>query len=296
LVLNPSFVLERQAGLMFRGVLTVFVGFYVALALGNEVSMEFKKDGNSLKKLSLSELQSKFKAQKVEAFDFEDQKKKTFLVVPFNDVADVVYGKDWKKMDDILFTCSDGYQPAVPMSEFTKHKAWLAFGIEGNPSFEVTSSIHQGKQVNYGPFILVWSNIGDQTLMAQGPDYWPYKLVAMEPISFAKKYPKLAPANNASAKVKEGFGHYRKNCMGCHTINGEGGKTSNMELNRPHNVTEYFKKEWLVKYIEHPQAVRESAVMPKFQKDGASALPAKVAKDQINSIVAYLEHMAKNKR
>ena len=193
----------------------------------------------------------------------------------------------------MLFTCADGYQPIVPVSEFTKHEAYLAIAVPGATDFKVFSKIHQDKPVELGPFYLVWKNIGDAVLMAQGPNYWPYQLTTVDLVRFADKAVKLAPPATASQDAKAGFALFRKTCLACHTLNGEGGQTSGVELNRPVNVTKYWKKEWLAKWISSPKSVRETTKMPDYESESGYKLPADVRAKQIQQIIAYLESMAK---
>jgi mono/diheme cytochrome c family protein len=56
-------------------------------------------------------------------------------------------------------------------------------------------------------------------------------------VRFADKAVKLAPPTTAKQDAKEGFALFRKTCLACHTLNGEGGQTSGVELNRPVSVT-----------------------------------------------------------
>ena len=41
-------------------------------------------------------------------------------------ISPAVYGSEWRKMDDVLFTCTDGYQPLLPVEWFLKHYALFA--------------------------------------------------------------------------------------------------------------------------------------------------------------------------
>ena len=50
-----------------------------------------------------------------------------FEAFPFADVLDLVYSPSWRSEEEILFTCSDGYQPTLPVQRVVDHQAWLAF-------------------------------------------------------------------------------------------------------------------------------------------------------------------------
>jgi mono/diheme cytochrome c family protein len=165
--------------------------------------------------------------------------------------------------------------------------------VPGAKDFTVFSKIHENTPVELGPFYLVWKNLGDAVLMAQGPNYWPYQLTTVDLVRFADKAVKLAPPATAKQDAKEGFALFRKTCLACHTLNGEGGQTSGVELNRPVNVTRYWKKEWLSKWIASPKSVRETSKMPDYESESGYQLPADVRAKQIQQIIAYLESMAK---
>jgi hypothetical protein len=234
--------------LITRAALFVLFLFLANLTAGADElrALKFLKAGKDVGRLTLDELTAKAKPQKLEVFEFQNGEKRTYEVIPFNAVMDAAYGKEWRKSEDILFTCADGYQPIVPVSEFTKHEAYLAIAVPGANEFTVFSKIHQNKPVELGPFYLVWKNLGDAVLMAQGPNYWPYQLTTVDLVRFADKAVKLAPPATAQQDAKEGFALFRKTCLACHTVNGEGGQISGVELNRPVSVTRYWNKEWLV--------------------------------------------------
>ena len=256
-------------------------------------ALKFRKGGKEVARLTLDELIAKAKPQKLEVFEFQNGEKRTYEVISFNAVMDAAYGKDWRKSEDILFTCADGYQPIVPASEFTKHEAYFAIAVPGATDFTVFSKIHENKPVELGPFYLVWKNISDAVLMAQGPNYWPYQLMTVDLVRFADQAVRLAPPTTATQDAKDGFALFRKTCLACHTLNGEGGQAAGVELNRPVNVTKYWRKEWLAKWIASPKSLRESTKMPDYGSESGYKLPADVQAKQIQQIIAYLESMAK---
>lgn len=255
-------------------------------------SLDFKKLGQPVKKLSLDELKQIAKPRTLEVFEFQNQEKRSYEVLPLTPVLDKVYGAGWRQSEDVLFTCADGYQPIVPVSEFAKHEAFLAFAVTGGGEFSILSKIHENKVTALGPFYLVWNNLGNDILMAQGPNFWPFQLTTVDLVRFSDKFAKLAPPPNASQRVREGFTLFRKNCLSCHTLNGEGGQTSGVELNRPVSVTAYWKRDMLAKWIENSKALRETSKMPLYELESGYRLPEKVRRTQIDNIIRYLEAMA----
>lgn len=255
--------------------------------------LKFLNHGKDVASLTVDGLTTKAKAEPVEVFEFQNGEKRTYTAIPFAPVLDGVFGKEWRKSDDILFTCADGYQPIIPVSEFLKHDAYLAIAVPGAKDFTVFSKIHENKPVELGPFYLIWKNIDNPVLMAQGPNYWPFQVTTVDLASFADKAPKLAPPKGSRADVKEGFALFRKNCLACHTLNGEGGKTSGVELNRPVSVTKYWRRDWLARWIADSKAIRETSKMPAYEAESGYNLPEPVRKRQIQNILSYLEAMAR---
>src|SRR5690606_13586877 len=121
----------------------------------------------------------------------------------------------------------------------------------------------RGKVV-LGPYYLVWENLQDLRMREEGAVGWAARIRSIELIKFADRYPKMAPPAEAPKPVREGFLAFRKHCMACHTINGEGGakgdssQKSLLELNYPVSVTEFIKPDWLEKWIDEPRKVRHN--------------------------------------
>jgi len=65
-----------------------------------------------------------------------------------------------------------------------------------------------------------------------------------------------------------------------------------VELNRPVNVTQYWRSEWLAKWIASPKSVRETSKMPDYGSESGYQLPPDVQAKQIQQIIAYLRSMA----
>jgi len=71
-------------------------------------------------------------------------------------------------------------------------------------------------------------------------------------------------------------------------INGDGGNVG-PELNYPVNVTEYWKEEWLARFIADPKSIRPNSKMIPFYRDVDNRQAI------ITSIMAYLKVMANKK-
>ena len=147
----------------------------------------------------------------------------------------------------------------------------------------------QRKTVELGPLYLVWDNLKSTELREEGAADMPYQIKEIELTSFAARFPALSPPANASQQVQQGFLHFRKHCIACHTINGQGGGKA-PELNYPLSVTEYIKPEFLKRWIDDPSSIRYNTTMPALTAE----IPAR--EKVIEELIAYLKAISTVKR
>ncbi len=247
----------------------------------------FKLKGVEVGQLSLEDLKKKVPEVTIAVNELHESTNLQYKAIPFYPLLKAIYGDKLAKADEVLFTCLDGYQPSIPLKRFETHQAFLTYQKESG-DYKFTDKVTK-KEVEYGPYYLVWENLKDAALIKEGNENWPYQLITVDLIQFSDKFPNLAPPANAKANVKDGFLAFRSQCLQCHTINGEGGGKG-VELNWPASVTEYLSDKWLTKWISDPTSLRYNTSMPQVNPE----LPNrdKVIKD----IIAYLKVMAKNKK
>lgn len=199
--------------------------------------------------------------------------------VSANELFSKVYGPSWTDEDEVLFTCSDGYQPSVPVTEFKTFDAYFVYGMQDGSEFMIDNNLQNQKNIELGPYYLVWDNIKHPELRSEPPSFWPYQVVSVDLISFAQRFPKLAPAADSEAIVKTGFSWYRKYCMSCHAIGGEGGeKGPDLE-----DISRRYSPKWLSEFITNPRSLRPESTMARLNPD------LKERDRIIDSIVRYLE-------
>lgn len=249
----------------------------------------FKNHGKLIKALTLEQIERIVPATTVTVYEPHESGKRKYKGFPANELFTAVYGEDWKKSEEILFTCSDGYQPSISSGRFKKYPAYLVNSSPDKKEFVLRNKLQNDELVVLGPFYLIWDNLKHPELLAEGGSEWPYQVKAIDLISFTDRFPNMAPPKNSSATVKNGFLSFRTYCMSCHTINGEGGGKS-VELNYPASVTEYIKEPWLVKWIDNPTSMRYNTTMPALNPN------AKDREITITNIIAYLKTMKDNKR
>ena len=267
--------------------------FACALALASmpvqsASDIEFKADGKTVKSLSVEDLRMIAPVVSLKVFEAHEKKDRIYRAIPVRPVFDKIFGKDWEKAQEVVFTSIDGYQPSIPVAKFLAHDAYLAFAYEDDGPFTMVNTLQNNEKVPLGPLYLIWDNLHSKALLESGASDMPYQIKTIA-LSLEAPYPHTLPPSGSSAQVQRGFAHFRKYCISCHTINGEGGGKA-PELNYPASVTEYIKPEYLKRWIEHPQSIRYNTAMPALGQE----IPDR---DKVaDEIIVYLKVMSLRKR
>ncbi|NRS89050.1 cytochrome c2 [Flavobacterium sp. 7E] len=180
----------------------------------------------------------------------------------------------------IVFECEDGYKPMMPLQKIMDSKAYVAVSDIDAPKGQLWSEIiKDGHQMKAAPFYLIYDGVP-----ANATDYkWPYNLVKIKLVNNSLNIALIAPKDDPKAQA--GFALFTKNCVTCHAINKIGGSMG-PELNYPKSVTEYWKKDQLKKFIQHPASFRNNVKMPTLTN---------ITPRDIDQIIYYLEYMSKHK-
>ncbi len=254
-----------------------------------DAQLTFLMRGKEVKKLDLNGLTAIAPPQNITVFEHHESQEATYRAIPVREIFNAVYGHNWKGMGEALFTCTDGYQPEVPVSQLQKFQSYFGFERAGSPNFLMINKLQGSEKILLGPFYLIWDNLKSPELRAKGAKGWPYMLASVDMVRSEERFPHMAPPARSAENVHRGFEAFRANCFACHKVNGEGGDKS-FDLNQPVSVTEYFKNEWLKKWIRDPQSLRPGTSMPGFGKTG------KEAEAEIDDVIAYLTAMAHAKK
>jgi hypothetical protein len=267
--------------------LALYLAFAPAARAAGD-TLTLKNHGKDVRTLTLAELTQLVPPETVRTHEFHEDKENLYKGVPMSALLTKVYGDAWKKADEVLFTCADGYQPSIPVAKFRDHPGYLAVGRADQDAFTMVNKLQNGEKIDLAPYYLVWDNLKDKPLQEDGASDQPYQVVAIDLIDFDAKFPGMAPPKGVSAQAHRGFLVFRKYCVACHSINGEGGAKS-IELNYPVNVTEYVRENYLKQWIDKPQSIRFNATMPPLNPT------AKNRSASIEDVLAYLKAMAKKK-
>ncbi len=251
--------------------------------------LSFQDKGKPVGTLERAELEKKAPSRELEVWEPHEKKTVKYKGYDMQQLLTAVYGESWKKQEEILFTCSDGYQPSLPIERFLRQPALLAYERVGSSDFELTNTLQGDEKIKAGPYYLVWDNAKDPEKEIKGAHGWPYQVEKVDLVKFADRFPQMSPPAGSRAKVVAGFTAFRDNCANCHSVNGDGG-LKGIELNYPVSVTEYFKRKWLLQWILDPTKMRLKTAMPALNHGLKNRLIL------ADSIVAYLETMSKNKK
>jgi mono/diheme cytochrome c family protein len=255
----------------------------------SNIGIEFKVKDQIVKILTLSDLTIVVLAVSLKIFEIHEKKDQIYKAYPARALFDKSFGKEWMKAEEIVFISMDGYQASIPVTKFLSHDAYFAFAHDDDSPFMMTNILQNNEVVQLGPLYLIWDNMKSKVLLEDGASDMPYQVKSIELTTFAIRFPNLSPPAKASAEVRRGFLHFRKYCMACHMINGEGGGKA-PELNYPTSVVEYIKPEYLTRWIENPSSIRQNSLMPGLAQEIPNR--AKVTKE----IIAYLKAMSTTKR
>jgi mono/diheme cytochrome c family protein len=211
----------------------------------------------------------------------------TYRAVP---VAGLLEGLTVPAGSVIEAVATDGFVAQIPagfMLNTNKSKAiaWIAIEPADKPWPKIP-----GKEYTAGPFTIVWTGPDLANIRSE---YWAYqtaKLVSQ--LSPSARWPEIAvdPSLAPDDPLRKGQALYIAQCMPCHKLNGAGASDVGPDLNLPMNPTEYMTAKGLHALIRDPKSVRTwpEQRMPSFP-------PNFVSDEEIDLIVAYLQHMAGRK-
>lgn len=227
----------------------------LAAAVRAEPSLEFRRSGVPVASKTLSELKAAVAPVKVEYHDPRYLgKKKRFECLPIKGVMAAGFGADWRTLPETeaVLIALDGYASQTGAAKLSEDGGCLAFrDLDFDPNWEPVGR----KKANPAPFYLFWEKPEQST---ENGYAWPWQLLAVDLVSFAKAYPEVVPsgAKEGSAAWR-GYETFRARCMRCHAVNRQGGRIG-PDLNAPTSVVSYRTKAWIKKYVRQPSKVRHT--------------------------------------
>lgn len=231
-------------------VLFSFLAFMSASAQ-SDPSLKFMVSGKEVNEISLSQMKAALPVRKIELYDPSYGETKRFEAFSVQDVLKLGFGDNMNNTDytDIAFTALDGYIGISSVAKMKEKGGYIVFSDRDYEGWEPV-----GKQeANPGPFYLVWTG-KEQTTEEGYP--WPWQIASVNLMRFRDQYPLVYPkgAPEESA-VNRGYKIFKRRCVRCHSMNGQGGKVG-PDLNAPKSIITY-RSEYMVKeMIKHPSQYR----------------------------------------
>ncbi|SFW14080.1 cytochrome c family protein [Nitrosovibrio sp. Nv17] len=243
-------------------------------------TVEFARGGILVGTFTAEDLAARVPAAPIPVFEAHEERMRVYRAMPARAVLDAVFGSDWRRAQEIVFTCRDGYQPSIPVARFVARDAYLALasGDDIIP-FTLVNALQNDETVALGPLYLVWGINPDEPPGVTA-SAMPYQIrrIALRPMASSSA---TAPPPASPAAAWRGHAHFRRHCMACHAIHGEGGGKA-PPLASPAYPEEPLEPAYLRRWIENPQAVRPGTTMPALARD----LPEREA--IVEDLVAYL--------
>lgn len=256
-------------------------------ASAGAVSLRFERDGRLVREIPLAELREECRETRVTVeHDPYYGKPMTYLACPLAQVFVLGLGVPPSALagQNVFFRARDGYVKPAPAELLAEPGGYVAFADAerargDDPGWQPIDR----RQVDPAPFYLVWTG-AQQADAHRYP--WPYQLVAIEVAPFEARYPHTAPTGEPTdAAAWRGFAIFRRECVACHAVNGEGGSVG-PELNVPRSVVEYRPAEQLEAFIRDPQSFRYTS-MPSNPH---------LSDEDLDALVAYFTAMSRRKR
>jgi mono/diheme cytochrome c family protein len=261
--------------------------FAAAPAAAAPASLRFERDGRVVREIPLAELRERCHPTRIAVeSDPYYGGRKAYLACPLEQVLLLGFGVAPRALGgaNVFFRAADGYVKPASAELLAEPGGYVAFADAeraGGPDagFEPIDR----RQVDPGPFYLVWTGAAQ----ADAHRYpWPYQLVAIEIAPFEARYPHTAPAGEPpDSAAWRGFAIFRRECVACHAINGEGG-TVGPELNLPRSIVEYRPAEQIAAFVRDPQSFRYTSMPANPHLSDAD----------LDALLAYFRAMSHRKR
>jgi hypothetical protein len=94
---------------------TVLVLASALMAPGEPSPLGFSNRGKPVGQWSRAELKRIVPVETVTVWEPHEDRNVTYEGFEMAKVFAAVYGERWQEMEEVLFTCADGYQPSLPM-------------------------------------------------------------------------------------------------------------------------------------------------------------------------------------
>ncbi len=233
---------------------------FIAL-LSNAKTSPNLKIGES-KSFQLSELKKELGDKSIKVNDPYNQGwVSEFKGFPLTELLDK-YLRGWRDSDAILATALDNYKLTIPVSKIIKYNPYLVYSFsDPKKNFVFDNPSQNAKNVNYGPYYIVWDNINHPNLKRSGYYDWTWKIIKLESIQYGTYYAKAFPLLNPTPNQKSGFEYYKAYCISCHSVTGEEGGSKSAPLLK-HPLFEKNDLRLFSNWVLNPKELKKDTSMP----------------------------------
>jgi len=260
----------------YLALILIIFAAVISHAEDKSASLKFLVSGKIVKEMNLIELKDKLEIHKIEFSDPMYEKEKRYRGFELRDVLQFGFGDEWNNSDytDIAFQALDGYVGVSTLSKLREPGGYIVFSDLDFEDWEPVSI----KQVNPGPFYLVWTG-KDQTAKNEYP--WPWQLASINLIKFEDQYSAVFPKGvSKDSSVYSGYEIFKGRCVRCHSMNQQGGKIG-PDLNAPRSIVSYRSASMIKEFIKNPSKYRHT-LMPDHPD---------LSEQDLDNLISYFKYM-----
>ena len=258
---------------------------FFAAAPPAEPALRFERPGAAPRSVSAAELRAACKAETVEVEDPYYERRKRFLAWPLRCVLEQglgALGADFAEQE-VLLRALDGYTRASEGAVLVEPGGYVAFAdadraASGQGGFDPIDY----RQADPAPFYVIWQGAGEKDVVRYP---WPYQLAEIAVVRVEDRFPRAVPPGVAhGSPAARGFAVFRRSCLQCHAINGDGGRVG-PELNVPQSIVDYRPEAQLRAFIRDPG---------RFRYTQMPANPH-LSEADLDALLAYFRHMSQHR-
>lgn len=247
-----------------------------------EPALRFERPGAEPRSVSAAELRAACETETVEVDDPYYERTKRFLAWPLRCVLEQglgALGADFAAQD-VLLRALDGYTRASDGLVLLEAGGYVAFADADRPAGGFDPIDY--RQADPAPFYVIWKGAGERDVVRYP---WPYQLAEIAVVRVEDRFPHAVPPGAApGSAAARGFAVFRRSCLQCHAVNGDGGRVG-PELNVPRSIVEYRPEAQLRAFIRNPQQFRYTQMPANPQLSDAD----------LDALLAYFRHMSQHR-
>ena len=172
-----------------------------------------------------------------------------------------VFGEGWSDLaTTVEFRALDGYVSRIDVGRFLTENGFLVFARTDGSSFTVDNLLQNESDVPLGPYYLVWDNVANPSLLAEGGRNWPYQVTEINLVTLSDGM--LVP-EGLDERLRAGAELAKEHCLSCHQVNGFGGNKFPGNLAA---IARGLPRDDFVQLVLQPSSVRSSATMPALAR------------------------------